>query len=214
MEFGIVWILFLAGLLFLTLFVTKRMGAMKKAQKVAQAQFQENREKFRVFTSEMFDEVPDNELTHAVLFHIMAKEDQRFDGDVIEDTPLSELLTHGELMIYTIYQVELSMGGGRGSIHSFFIDDAYAPYRPYVEEAFKAVNCFEMANLMIAAARLAEIIELDLEDEENDIQGDFATYNFADYTNELMSQLKSSGIVDRAGAYIRANKEEFIDREG
>lgn len=214
MEFGVIWILFLAGLLFLAMFIGKRMGAMKKAQKIAQKQFQENREKYRVFTSNMFDEVPDNELIHAVLLHIMGKEDARFEGEVIEDIPLANLLTHGEMLMYTIYQVELSTGGGRGSIHSFFIEDTYAPYRPFVEEAFSVVNCHELAALMKAAARLAEIIELDLDDDQNDIEGDYATYNFADYTNELMSLLKSTAVVERAGIYVRANKEQFIDSEG
>lgn len=213
MDFGIIWILFLAGVLFLIFFMSQKMRVVKKAQKESQIKFAENREKFRVFTSEMFDEVPTNELTHAVLFHIMGKEDKLYEGDTIEDEGLISLLTDGEKLIYTIYQVELSMGGGRGSIHSFFIDEKYVAYRPYVEQAFESIGCHEIANLMKAAARLAQIIDEDLEDEENDIDGDYASYNFADYTNELMSLLKSTGIVDLAGRYIKENKQQFIDSE-
>lgn len=213
MEFGIIWILFLAGVLFLVFFMSKKMRVIKKAQNESKIQFEENRAKFRVFTSEMFDEIPTNELTHAVLFHIMGKEDKLYEGDAIVDEGLISLLTHGEKLIYTIYQVELSMGGGRGSIHSFFIDDKYSAYRPYAKEAFEAVSCHEIANLIAAAARLNHIIEEDLDDEENDIEGDYASYNFADYTNELMSLLKSTGIVELAGKYIKENKEQFIDSE-
>lgn len=213
MEYGIVWILFLAGVVFLGLFVTKKMRQVKKVQKEAQAHYQANREKFRTLTSEMFDQIPEAELTHAVLFHIMGKEDKIFEGETIEDVELIDMLTHGEKLIYTLYQVELSMEGGRGSIHSFFVNAPYVDFAPYAMEAFNAIRCHEAAQLMKAAARLAQIIEEDLEDDENDIEGDYATYNFADYTNELMTMLKTNNIVDLAGKYIKEHKEDFIDQE-
>ena len=71
---------------------------------------EENRGKYSHFTSEVFDQTPDEELTHAVLFHLLAKEDKLYEGEEITGT-LIDVMTPSELLIYTIYQVELSMEG-------------------------------------------------------------------------------------------------------
>lgn len=213
MDYGMVWIVFIMAVVFLGFSTMRRVSVMKKAQQEARAKYLSDKEKYRTLTSEMIDTLPVNELTHAVLFHIIGKEDTIYDGDSIDDVTLFDVLSEGEKLMYTIYQVEVSMDGGKGSIHSFFVEDTYAPYREYVDTAFRTVNCFEIADLMKAAAKLAQIIEEDLEDEENDIEGDYATYNFADYTRELLSFLKSSGIVEKAGKYIQEHKEQFISQE-
>ena len=50
---------------------------------------------------------------------IVLYEDDNYDGNIIP------YLTHEELLIYTMYQLECSLEGGRGSIHSFFITEPY-----------------------------------------------------------------------------------------
>lgn len=212
MDFGIVWIVFITGVVFLGFSMMRKISELKKAQQEAHEKYLSDKEKYRTLTSEMIDSIPVNELTHAVLFHIINKEDMIYEGETIDNCTLLDVLSEGEKLMYTIYQVEVSTDNGKGSIHSFFVEDTYAPYREYVDTAFRTVNCFEIADLMKAAARLAQIIEEDLEDEENDIEGDYATYNFADYTRELLSLLKSSGIVEKAGKYIQENKEQFISQ--
>lgn len=211
MDYSIVWILFIAGCLFLMYFYSGKMRQVKKYQKQQRAVYEENRTKFRHFTSELFDQTPNEELTHAVLFHILAKEDKLYEGDEIDQT-LIDVLTPSELLIYTIYQVELSMEGGRGSLHSFFIKEPYCLYRPYVQEAFNAVECHEIAELMAAADKLATMIEND-EEIEIDEESDYGKYNFSDFTSSLLSMLKSSRIIEKAGDFIRANKNDFIDLE-
>ena len=114
-------------------------------------------------------------------------------------------MTPSELLIYTIYQVELSMEGGRGSLHSFFIKEPYCLYRPYAIKAFEAVDCHEIAELMTAAEKLAVMIENE--------DSDYGKYNFSDFTSSLLSMLKSSGIVNKAAKFIRENKNDFIDLE-
>lgn len=229
MDFTIIWLLFFAGSMFLVFFLGGKIREIKKQQKQQMAEYNEKCEKYRVFTDEMFEELLIDDLTHAVLFHLMAKRNnfldarldasEELDEDVIEDeedldAAFFDTLSYGEKVIYTIYQVEMAMEGGRGSIHSFFIDDKYAPYRKYVDESFRLVNCFEIAELMAAAAKLSEIIEKDLDDEVEDlIEGDYATYNFSDYTNELLSILKSSGIIEKTGKYVKDHKEDFVDKE-
>jgi hypothetical protein len=212
MEFTIIWIVFIAMLAFLGFFLMRRFSAIKQNQRLQNERYLELQDKYNHLTSEVFDDVPVEELAHAVLFHIKAKEDRLYEGEVI-DFELFDVLSEGEKMIYTITQVEASMNGSRGSIHSFFIDEKYEPYRAYVEPAFSNIHCFEIAELMKAAARLSQIIEDDLEDDENDLEGDYASYNFADYTQELLSLLRSSGILEKAGKYIQEHKEMFIETE-
>ncbi|MFQ6791300.1 MAG: hypothetical protein ACLRT4_00700 [Thomasclavelia sp.] len=210
-DYLIVWVLFLAGCLFLFYFYSKKIRKYRNIQKEQKRQYEENRVKYRHFTSEMFDETPDEELTHAVLYHVLAKEDKLYEGDEITGT-LVDLLTHGELMIYTIYQLEMSLEGGRGSVHSFFIKEPYCLYRNYGKEAFEAIDCHEIAELVGAAEKLAIAIE---NDEEIDIDedSDYGNYNFSDFTNAIASAMKTSGLIAKAAKYIRAHKDEFIETE-
>lgn len=211
MDYSIVWILFIGACVFLLYFYGGKLRKVKAYQKQQQVVYEERRMKYRHFTSDLFDETTNEELTHAVLFHILAKEDKLYEGDEIDKT-LIDILTPGELLIYTIYQVELSMEGGRGSLHTFFIKEPYCLYRPYVQDAFNTMGCHDIAELMVAADKLATIIET--EDEIGiDEDSDYGKYNFSDFTGSLLSMLKTSGIVEKAGKFIRENKNDFIDLE-
>lgn len=211
MDYTIIWVLFIGACVFLMYFYSGKLRAVKKYQQEQRAKYEENRVKYRHFTSELFDETPDEELTHAVLFHVLAKEDKLYEGDEISGS-LVDVLTPSELVIYTIYQVELSMQGGRDSIHSFFIKEPYCIYRPYAVQAFEAIECHEIAKLMAAAEKLAVMVENE-EDIDVDEDSDYGKYNFSDFTNALLSMMKSSGVVLKAAKFIRENKNDFIDLE-
>ena len=86
MSYSVVWILFLGGCLFLMYFYSGKMRQVKKYQKQQRAAYEENRVKYSHFTSEVFDQTPDEELTHAVLFHLLAKEDKLYEGEEITGT--------------------------------------------------------------------------------------------------------------------------------
>ena len=73
MSYSVVWILFLGGCLFLMYFYSGKMRQVKKYQKQQRAAYEENRVKYSHFTSEVFDQTPDEELTHAVLFMTQKK---------------------------------------------------------------------------------------------------------------------------------------------
>ena len=151
------------------------------------------------------------DLTRAVIFHINAKEDRLYEDDNY-DGNIIPYLTHEELLIYTMYQLECSLEGGRGSIHSFFITEPYCNYRPYYKEAFETMKCYDIAHLLEEAEKLAILIENDQED-EIDETSEYATYNFSDFTNEFVSLLRSSGIGDKLGEYIKEHKESFIEKD-
>ena len=205
MEYGYIYFLLILGLLFIGISFLKRLNAVKKMRQEALNKYDETKEEFKTLTSTQFDEIKVDELTHAVIFRIMEKDESR-DPNV----PLVSLLSHPEKLIYTIYLVELSMGGGRGSIHSFFLDEQYQDFVSFSQEAFEAVQMFTVSKLMEGASNLAKVIE---EEKEDDIEGEYSNYNFADFTAQIMGELKSSAIVTIAGQYIKDHKDQFIDKE-
>lgn len=211
MEFLAVWVLFAFCCLVLIATFGKKFIVMRAKNKERIAKMEEEKDIFSHLTSAVFDETETIDLTRAVLYHIQAKEDRLYEDDEY-DGNLVPHLSHEELMIYTLYQVENSLEGGRGSIHSFFITEPYCSYRPYYKEAYEVLNCYEVVHLLEEAEKLAILIENDQED-DIDEESDYATYNFSDFTNELMALLRSSGLAEKAGEYIRNHKDSFIEKE-
>lgn len=211
MEFLVVWVAFALCCVFLIITFGKRFLQIRANNKKRLEKIEEEKDIFSHLTSKVFDQTETIDLTRAVIYHIQAKEDRLFEDDDY-DGNLIPHLSHEELMIYTLFQVENSLEGGRGSIHSFFILEPYCSYRPYYKEAYEMLNCHEIVHLLEEAEKLAILIENDQED-DIDEDSDYATYNFADFTNELMALLRSSGLADKAGEYIREHKDGFIEKE-
>ncbi|MDD8048190.1 MAG: hypothetical protein PHH04_01180 [Thomasclavelia sp.] len=202
--------MFMVLCVFLCINYFRRIQKNKKIQAEHIAKEEVKKEKYEHITSSEFDEIPDEELTHAILYHIMHKEDMIYESDDI-DQELVDTLTTGEKYIYAIYQIENSISTVRnGSIHTYFLEEPYKSYVPYVEEALKIVGCLEASKLMEAAHHLATLIE---EDREDDDDSEYSTYNFSDFTNAITTELRSSNIVKRMGDYIRSNKDDFIDKD-
>ena len=80
MSYSVVWILFLGGCLFLMYFYSGKMRQVKKYQKQQRAAYEEKRVKYSHVTSEVYDQTPDEELKHAVLFHLLAQEANLYAG--------------------------------------------------------------------------------------------------------------------------------------
>lgn len=210
MEYLEVWLLFAICCVFLIVTYGRRFLRIRANNKERIAKMAEEKEVFSYLTSDVFDQTETIDLTRAVIYHIQSKEDRLYE-DENYDGNLIPHLSHEELMIYTIFQVESSLEGGSGSIHSFFITEPYCNYRPYYREAFESQNCYEIAHLLEEAEKLAILIENDEED-NIDEESDYATYNFADFTNELLALLRSSGLAEKAGEYIREHKDSFIEK--
>ena len=189
-EYWYVWIIFAIMCVFLFSFYGKKFKQVKEKRKQYEEKLAQEKDMFSHLTSDVFDKIEPIDLTRAVIFHINAKEDRLYEDDNY-DGNIIPYLTHEELLIYTMYQLECSLEGGRGSIHSFFITEPYCNYRP---------------------EKLAILIENDQED-EIDETSEYATYNFSDFTNEFVSLLRSSGIGDKLGEYIKEHKESFIEKD-
>lgn len=210
-EYWYVWIIFAVMCVFLFSFYGKKFKELKEKRKQYEEKLAQEKDMFSHLTSDVFDKIEPIDLTRAVIFHINAKEDRLYEDDNY-DGNIIPYLTHEELLIYTMYQLECSLEGGRGSIHSFFITEPYCNYRPYYKEAFETMKCYDIAHLLEEAEKLAILIENDQED-EIDETSEYATYNFSDFTNEFVSLLRSSGIGDKLGEYIKEHKESFIEKD-
>lgn len=195
---------------FIGFFYTKKINQLRAKQKEKQAEVLAQKEKYKNLSIEMFDEVERKELPGIVMYNLLALDEARFDGDEIDDEPLINSLTEAQKMIYTIYQVELCLSGKNASIHSFFLEDYFKIYIPYLTQAFDTMKCHEISVLLEAAGNLAHMIETDSED---DLEGDYESYNFGDFTNELLSLMKSSALIKNTAEYIYENKESFVRKE-
>ena len=157
-EYWYVWIAFVIMCIFLFSFYGKKYKQVKERRKQYEEKLAQERDEFSHLTSEVFDKIEPIDLTRAVIFHINAKEDRLFKDDNY-DGNIIPYLTHEELLIYTMYQLECSLEGGRGSIHSFFITEPYCNYRPNYKEAFETMKCYDIAHLLEEAEKLANTPE-------------------------------------------------------
>lgn len=173
---------------------------MKKMQEQSMADYQAKQEKFKHITSELIDQTADEELREGILMHIFNKEDEDFEH-------LKENLTAGELVIYTLYQMEIAVENGRGTVHRFF-DTPSKVYANHLVDSYQAVGCPKLSELMkkvidlIFKEETGVYNEIDLDEDAPTFQG--YTFDYLDYVDE--EELEAKTI-----AYIRQNKELFTN---
>lgn len=201
----LVWVLFIGSLVFLSYFFMKRIKKNKEIRKERQKAYEEKREKYTYLRPGVFDECPREDVSAAVLFHCIRKEDEDFDH-------YFDKMSYPEKVIYGIYQVSSSLEGPGASLHSFFLSPSNKPYVPIIVDIFEEVGAHEIADLMKAARRFAEIIENDEEDDENDPDmGIYTRYNFTDFTNEFVAMVSTTNLNEKLTKYILDHKEDFYD---
>ena len=135
----------LKGLLFavigyLLIGIVMSFKQVKKMQEQSMEEYQAKQEKFKHITEELLNETSDEELREGILMHIFNKEDEDFEN-------LKNNLTAGELVVYTLYQMEIAVEQGRGSVHRFF-DGPSKVYASDLVESYKAVGCPKLSDLM------------------------------------------------------------------
>ena len=157
----IVWGLFIAALLFLGFFFMKRINEGKAQRQKAMLEYEEKKERYSYLRPGVLDVCPREDVTAAALFHCMRKENDDFDH-------YFENMNESEKTVYGIYMLTTSLEGRNPSLHSFFLSPATQPYVPIVVDIFERVGSHELADLMKAAKRFAEIIENDEDDDEDD----------------------------------------------
>ncbi|MEG0366165.1 MAG: DUF4375 domain-containing protein [Coprobacillus sp.] len=203
-----VWILTFAMVVFLTYFITKRLKLNKKEKLAAMRVYEEKKQKYTYLKPGIFDMCPREDVGAAALFHCMRKEDEDFEN-------YFEKMNYSEKVIFGIYQVTLALNGPHASLHSFFLSPASQPFVPQIVDIFESVGSHDIAALMKAAKRFAEIIENDEDDDEDDDpeMGEFSKYNFSDFTNEFLTLVSSTNLNEKMTEFILAHKEDFYDND-
>ena len=203
----VVWVLFICALVFLGYFFTKRVKDNKKIRQQMQMEYLERKEKYTYLRPGIFDTCPREDVSAAAIFHCIRKEDEDFDH-------YFEKMNYSEKVVFGIYQVSLSLEGQGSSIHSFFLSPSNRPFVPIIVDIFEEVGAHDIAELMRAARRFAEIIENDEEDDEDDPEmGDFSRYNFSDFTNEFVSLVNTTNLNEKITRFILEHKEDFYDTD-
>jgi len=201
----VIWVLFIIALIFLGWFFKKRMQKEKETRLKMQAEYDKKKETYKFLREGILDECPREDLSAAALFHCLRKEEEDFDH-YFENFNDSEKTVHG------IYQVTLSLQGKNPSLHSFFLSPSNSSYIPIIDDIFNQVGAYELADLMKAARRFAEIIENDEEDDDDDPDmGDYARYNFSDFTNEFLTLVSTTNLNEKIIQFVCDHKNDFYD---
>lgn len=172
---------------------------VKKMQDQSMEEYQAKQEKFKTITAELLDETSDEELKEGILLHIYAKEDEDYEH-------LKDNLTKGELVIYTLYQMECAVENGRGNVHKFF-DSPSKVYGNHLVDSYQAIGCPKLSELM------KKVIDLIYKEETgayNEIDLDEDAPSFQGYTFDYLDYVVEENIDEKVIAYIRQNKELFI----
>ena len=195
----------LKGLLFavigyLLIGIVMSFKQVKKMKEQSMEEYQAKQEKFKHITEELLNETSDEELREGILMHIFNKEDEDFEN-------LKSNLTAGELVVYTLYQMEIAVEQGRGSVHRFF-DGPSKVYASDLVECYKAVGCPKLSDLM------GKVIDLIFKEETgmyNEIDIEEDAPSFQGYTFDYMDYVADEELEEKTIAYIREHKELFIN---
>lgn len=198
----IIWICFFAILAFIAVFFITRISAIRKNRRIAnekaEKEYQTLKECYSHLTPEKIDACADDQLPSAVILECQRKEEA-------DEDHYYESLNEVEKTIYGIYQLNQTIGGNSG-IRSFFMSPALADYVDDIENCFERVGAHEIASLLKGAKHLYDVLENDLEDNE---EGDYATYNFSDFTHEYKTLIAGTNFNKKVVSYIRLNKALF-----
>ena len=203
----IIWGLFIAALIFLGYFFMKRINEGKAQRQKALLEYEEKKEKYSYLRPGVLDVCPREDVTAAALFHCMRKENDDFEH-------YFEQMNESEKTVYGFYMITTSLEGRNASLHSFFLSPASQPFVPMIVYIFEKIGAHELADLMKAARRFAEIIENDEDDDEDDPEmGDYSRYNFTDFTNEFITLVSTTNVNEKLTQYVLDHKEDFYDYE-
>ena len=203
----IIWGLFIAALIFLGYFFMKRINEGKAQRQKALLEYEEKKEKYSYLRPGVLDVCPREDVTAAALFHCMRKENDDFEH-------YFEQMNESEKTVYGIYMITTSLEGRNASLHSFFLSPASQPFVPMIVDIFERIGAHELADLMKAARRFAEIIENDEDDDADDPEmGDYSRYNFTDFTNEFITLVSTTNVNEKLTQYVLDHKEDFYDYE-
>lgn len=204
----IVWAISGIILFILGYFLLRRLRANKADEREEQVQLAIKQDDYKYLKPGILDEIPENDILTAVLFHCMRKEDEDIEND-------TDTFNESENVVYSIYQLSQTVSGKHGNIHSFFISPSTKKYIDIIVDAFKKVGAIDLAELMTAARYFSQIIEdenyVEDPEKEEEIMGIYANYNYSDYTNEFATLVSTTNLQNKLYQFVLDHKEDFYD---
>lgn len=201
----VVWVCFIGALIFVGFFFSKRMKATRELQKAAYKRKEEKKEMYSYLKPGTLDTCPREDVVTAVIFHCLQKEENNNEDYLLN-------FNDSEKLVYAIYMLSESLENGKGSIHNFFLNPSSRVFKDDIVGYFEKLHAFEIADLMKAARRFAEIIENDEDDDEDDPEmGDYSRYNFADFTHEFITLVSSTDLNSKIEEFILNHRNDFYD---
>lgn len=202
MVINVIWILFCIAVVFVVIFTIHVMKQRSKRRQRAKEKYNSFKEEYSHLTREKIDACKDEDLPGAVIMECERKEE--------EDENYLDHLNDVEKTIYGIYNINMCLSSSIG-LRSFFITPSDEYYVEHIEEIFNNVHSPEIGKLMMAAKKLNDIMENDLEDADED--DEYARYNFSDFTQEYKGAITGTDFEKKVVRYIRENKDQFNDKE-
>lgn len=203
----IVWILFIAISLPLAYKAIKKYMRISKLKKEAMLKLEDKKEYYHVLTKEKIEACPREDLSTAVVSNILRIESEDYDH-------VYDNLNEYEKVVYVIYESLLSIDNGKGNIRAFFESDYLEDFFDMIGDAYDAIDCNQIGDMMRACYHLHYIIENDIDNEEEEAKlGDYSNYNFSDYTNEFMTLVMTLNVNEKLTDYIDSHRLNFISKE-
>lgn len=194
-----VWIFFMGAVFFLSFFAIKKINQNKREKRENEAKILEFRLENEILTSEKFDKLKIEELYQAVVFSVMKKEE--------DDEDFFDHLTRGEKVVYGIYQLNSSISSTTG-LRSFFLSPASEQFGHEIDTYFDELGAVQIADLLRSAKKFNDVLESGNQSDEE--IGEYATYNFSDYTHEYVTLIAGTNFDEKLNLYIKNNKEMFV----
>ncbi|MCD7807909.1 MAG: DUF4375 domain-containing protein [Erysipelotrichaceae bacterium] len=207
-SYTIVWVVSIVIFVFLGYFLVRRLRSNRADEREEQIQLAIKQEDFQYLKPGILDDLSDEDVLTAVLFHCMRKEDEDFDNE-------TNTFNESENVVYSIYQLSQAVSGKNGNIHSFFISPSTKRFVDIISDAFEKVGAKDLSELMTAARYFSEIVEDEnyVEDpiKEEEIMGIYANYNYSDYTNEFATLVSTTNLQSKLLQFVKNHKEDFYD---
>lgn len=198
----IVWILFIAMLIYLGFFFYIFLKRRSKAKKEARASYIDKQLKYSYLKPGTLDECPREDVNAAVLFSLMRREEEDFEN-------YFDKLNYSQKVVYGIYLLSNSLTGKNPTLRSFFISPGTACFVPIIDKIFDDIGAHDIADLLRAAYKFHNILENDLDDDDD--MGEYSRYNFSDFTHTYAALVNSTNINERITKFILEHKEDFYD---
>jgi len=203
MEFVKLFLLVLASCMIVNFIFAYRK--LMKQQKIEFERIQEQREKYQTIDSQTFDQIPDEELTMAIVYRVWNKEDQDFEN-------LFENLSDGEKTIYTIFLAQSAIENGRNTFANFFTE-ANQLYYPLLIDSYQKVECSKAVVVVLeklidyhnALMKEDDMLDFDVEEEAEPLP----SYDL--FTLDYLDAIKEDQLDEKLVSYIRKNKNDFVD---